>query len=154
MFVTMKLWKSRAETGRNMTGRNISPVICSNRQAVSTDGRMAWAGSADIGLSHVAHPCCHTACQQDFTGRFYFTAIPLHNWFPALITKHRQWQAGHPWDSYLELPHSSFFERKSLRKLHGIPHRYFISSSLSTISLWFHFFSFITLFWLMMSSKC
>ena len=92
-----------------MRGRNIAALIGGDSQAVSTDGRMVWTGP-----SQMAHWRCHTACQQDFTGRFYCTTTRLPDWFLAQITNNRQWQAGHPWDSYLDS--LIFFERKRLRK--------------------------------------
>lgn len=71
-------------------GRNIAAVIGGDSQAVSAEGRVVWTGLADITLSHVAHRRCYTACQQDFTGRFYYTTIPLPDGFLAQVTKHKQ----------------------------------------------------------------
>ena len=110
-----RIWNNKILKEQNreewvMRGRNIAALIGGDSQAVSTDGRMVWTGP-----SQMAHWRCHTACQQDLTGRFYYTTTRLPDWFLAQITNNRQWQAGHPWDSYLDsLAH--LFWKKTFEK--------------------------------------
>ena len=94
-----------------MRGRNIAALTGGDSQAVSTDGRIVRTGP-----SQMARWRCHMACQQDFTGRFYCTTTRLPDGSLARITKHGQWQAGHPWDSYLESRAHPFWKKTFEKK--------------------------------------
>ena len=74
-----------------------------------------WKDSADRTVPNGSWRC-HMACQQDFTGRLYYTTTRLPDGFLAPITKHGQWQAGHPWESYLESRTHPFWKKTFEKK--------------------------------------
>lgn len=74
--------------------------------------------------------------------------LSLPSWFLALITKYREWQAGRSWDSYLELPHSSFLKKKVwekekiAQKLTQVFHQLFPLNNFPLVPFFFFYYSF------------
>lgn len=143
-FVIIKFRKSRAKKSGLWKGEILVQLFAATaRLWMQMEG---WCEQVQQALDCptwyievVTHPANKISCGGFTTPLF---PSPGDSWF---WLQNRQWQVGHPWDSYLELLHSSFLKERVWKKgkeSNMNTHSSFISSFLSTISLRFHFFFF------------
>lgn len=110
VFATIKFWKSRTEKS-GLWEEEILLLLpaATARLWAQMEG---WCGQdCPKRLADVVTWPANKISQGGFA-----TPLPAPDWFLAQITKHGQWQAGHPWDSYLESRAHPFWEKMFEKK--------------------------------------